>query len=199
MAIRPVHYISKVRLANIIMPENTVLHNSQYEIIDTDPHFYRVVDYFRPSDWVKVGLFTVSGPAFLAACNWGSSGGKKLHLSGRMLRIGGALGFVAGFLNSYAASSLRFAGGSENAREVQKDRFEIKKRLSEGKPAWGEDESKLPDWLRATAARNSTYSFLNLAVFPWFNFVNHEHHGVDISKYYENRPGEEKWGFNLTK
>lgn len=178
---------------------NVVLHNAPYEIIDQDPHFKRVVGYFRPSDYVKIGLFGISGPAFLATTSYFSSGGKRLHVSPRMGRVAAILGLSAGFLDRYAVSSLRFQGINENAREVSKDRYEIKSRLAKGLDPYEVDENSLSPWLRGVAARNSTYSQLNMAILPWFNLVRHEHHGVSLDKYYETRPGEESWGFDLKK
>lgn len=179
---------------------NTVLHNAQYEIIDQDPHFSRVVGYMRPTDYLKWGLFAASGPSFLAGISWFSSGGKKVHVNPRFFRYSLMLGAIAGFLDRYAVSSLRFQGVAENSREVKLDRFYVKSKLSEGKSPFTDDNTNLlPDWVRGAAARNSTYSSLNLAILPWFNLVKHEHHGVDLNKYYETREGEEKWGFNLTK
>lgn len=37
---------------------------TEYPVIDTDPHFNRVVRYFRPSDYVAWGGLTAFGPAF---------------------------------------------------------------------------------------------------------------------------------------
>lgn len=176
---------------------NVVLSQADYEIIDVDPHFSRVVKYFRGSDWLKVGLFTASGPAIVTAIEFFESGRKRFHVSPSAIRITAALGFTAGFLNQYAQSSLRFQGAIENSREVRKDRYEIKQRLAQGLSPYKENESSLSQWLRRTAAANSTHSFNYLGIFPWFNFVNHEHHGVSLKKYYETRPGEEEWGFNL--
>ncbi|PRT54341.1 NADH-ubiquinone oxidoreductase 20 subunit [Wickerhamiella sorbophila] len=176
---------------------NVVLHNAEYEIIDQDPHFSRVVKYFRGSDYLKIAAFAASGPLFLAALSGFSSGGKKFHVSPRMFRWSTGLGLTAGFLNQYGVSSLRFQGINENAREVALDRYEIKSRLARGEAPYG--ESRMPEWIQNTAARNSTYSFLNISVIPWFNLVNHNHHGVSLDRYYETRPGEEKWGFDLKK
>jgi len=182
------------------MSTNSVLHNSKYEVIDQDPHFSRVVSYFRPSDYLTLAGFTASGPAFLAGASWFSSGGKKIHISPRFFRYSLVLGAIAGFLDRYSVSSLRFQGELENFPEVEKDRYYVKSQLAQGKsPFTGTNENLLPAWIRGAAARNSTYASLNLALFPWFNLVQHEHHGVDLNKYYETRAGEEKWGFNLSK
>lgn len=176
---------------------NVVLSQTDYEVIDVDPHFSRVIGYFRASDYLKWGLFTASGPAMITAFEFLESGKKRFHVSPSALRITAFLGFTAGFFNQYATSSLRFQGAKENAREVRKDRYEIKQRLSQGLKPYKENESDLPEWIRRVAAGNSTHSFNYLHLFPWFNLVQHEFHGVSLKKYYETRPGEEEWGFNL--
>ena len=66
---------------------------------------------------------------------------------------------------------------------MQKDLQEMRQRVAEGKPLYG--ESSLTPYLQGVAARNSRYSQLKFAVFPMFNVVNHNEHGVDTSKYYE--------------
>lgn len=178
---------------------NAVLPQADYEIIDIDPHLSRVVSYFRPSDYLKIGLYTVSGPAFLVGCKWFETQGKNMHVSGRFMRLATFFGFTAGFLSQYGQSVLRFQGAIENSREVKKDRYEVKSRLANGLSAYQEDESDLPAWIRTVAARTSTYSNNTLAFIPWVNLVKHEHHGVSLDKYYETRPGEESWGFNLKR
>lgn len=105
------------------------------------------------------------------------------------------ISFTSGFIFSYNRSIQRFQGVIENKREVEKDRYEIKSRLAQGLKPYGETD--LSSWLQKIAARNSTYSSTFNHIFPWFNIVNHEYHGVDLKKYYEVREGEEKWGFDL--
>jgi hypothetical protein len=174
---------------------------SSYELIDADPHFSRVISYFRPSD---VGVWAASTVAFPVALQlWErlepSAGAFKApgKVPGGALRTATLLGFVGGFYLSYVRSSKRFLGWTENAREVSKDRYEIKKLLSEEKLPYGENESVLDDRMKDIASRNSQYSFTTMAILPWFNLANHPYHGVNIQKYYETRPGEESWGFEL--
>lgn len=176
---------------------NVVLQQTDYEIIDTDPHFSRVIGYFRFSDYIKVGLFTASGPVLMTAFEYLESGKKRFHVSPGALRGAAFLGLAAGFFNQYATSSLRFQGAIENSREVKRDRYEMKQRLANGQTAWRQEESDLPGWIQRAAAGNSLHSFNYLHAFPWFNLVHHQHHGVSLKKYYETRPGEEDWGFNL--
>lgn len=174
---------------------------SDYEIIDVDPHFNRVVSYFRPSDYAVWGLTAAAFPISLQVWErlepMNGSFKAPTKIPGGTLRAATLLGFIGGFYLSYVNSSKRFLGWSENAREVKKDRYEIKKLLSQEKLPYHENESKLDDRLKDIANRNSQYSFTMLSVLPWFNFAHHPYHGVNIEKYYETRPGEEEWGFKL--
>jgi hypothetical protein len=38
---------------------------TEYQVIDIDPHFNRVVKYFRPSDYAVWAGTTATGPAFM--------------------------------------------------------------------------------------------------------------------------------------
>jgi hypothetical protein len=44
--------------------------------------------------------------------------------------------------------------------------------------------------MQGVAARQSRYSALFMHVVPWFNFVNHNQHGVDTAKYYQQAERE---------
>ncbi|KAG0351273.1 hypothetical protein BGZ54_003339, partial [Gamsiella multidivaricata] len=44
---------------------------TEYPVIDSDPHFSRVVRYMRGSDYVAWGALTAGGPAVLLALDWG--------------------------------------------------------------------------------------------------------------------------------
>lgn len=172
-----------------------------YELIDVDPHFNRVVSYFRASD---LGVWAASTAAFpLSLVAWerldpvAGSFKKPTPVPGMALRAATLLGFTGGFFAAYVRSLKRFLGWSENAREVSKDRYEIKKLLSEEKLPYHENESTLDDRMKDIANRNSQYSFALMAILPWFNLAYHPYHGTDIRKYYETRPGEEDWGFSL--
>jgi len=174
---------------------------SDYELIDVDPHFNRVVGYFRGSD---IGIWAATTAAFpLALQVWEklepAEGAFKApgKVPGGALRTATLLGFVGGFYLAYVRSSKRFLGWSENDREVKKDRYEIKKLLSQEKLPYHENESVLDDRLKDIANRNSQFSFTAFAILPWFNLAHHPYHGVNIQKYYVDRPGEEEWGFKL--
>lgn len=174
---------------------------ADYELIDVDPHFSRVVKYFRGSD---VGLWAATTAGFpLALQIWErlepTAGAFKApsKVPGTTIRAATLLGFFGGFYLAYIRSSKRFLGWTENAREVKKDRYEIKKLLSQEKLPYHENESALDDRLKDISNRNSQYSFTLMSILPWFNLANHPYHGVNIQKYYEVRPGEEEWGFKL--
>jgi hypothetical protein len=92
------------------------------------------------------------------------------------LKLGGFLGFTAGFLLAYQRSSrarilqlyhtpylyilstVRFWGWAENKREEEKDLAELSQRARDGKALYG--ESPQPEWVQAAAARNSQWSQL---------------------------------------
>ncbi|CDO55284.1 NUXM subunit of mitochondrial NADH:ubiquinone oxidoreductase (complex I), putative [Geotrichum candidum] len=175
--------------------KNVTPSQGDYELIDVDPHFSRVVRYFRGSDYLRWALFTGSAPLFLYLSEHIQSEGKSRAVNNRAIRVATFVGFFSGFIFSYNRSSKRFQGVVENQREVEKDRYEIKSLLAQGKKPYGETD--LPPWIQRIAAKNSTYSSTFNHIFPWFNLVHHEYHGIDLRKYYEVREGEEKWGFNL--
>jgi hypothetical protein len=91
-------------------------------------------------------------------------------------------------LLTLSASTVRFYGYTENAREVQMDMREMTDRVKAGLPLYG--ESRLTPNMQGVAARQSRYSALFMGVVPWFNFVNHNQHGVDTAKYYRNAERE---------
>lgn len=83
---------------------------------------------------------------------------------------------------------MRFYGATENAREVQMDMREMVAKVKAGEPLYG--ESSLTPHMQGVAARQSRYSSLFMAIMPWFNFVNHNQHGVDTAKYYQQAERE---------
>lgn len=174
---------------------------SDYEVIDADPYFSRVVSYFRPSDYAVVGATAAGFPLGLMA--WerlepvAGPFTKPAKLPGTALRAATLMGLFGGFYLAYVRSSKRFLGWSENGREVKRDRYEIKLLLAQGKLPYHQNESLLDDRMKDIANRNSQYSFTMMSVIPWFNMAYHPYHGVDIKKYYETRPGEESWGLTL--
>ncbi|RYP62703.1 hypothetical protein DL769_007210 [Monosporascus sp. CRB-8-3] len=161
---------------------------TEYPLIDNDPHFKRVIGYARPSDYVHGAVAAAAGPGLLwtmekfAPSQVGRGGFAKA------MRLGGAIGLIGGFLYFYERSSLRFYGMTENAREVEMDMREMVAKVKAGEPLYG--ESRLTPHMQGVAARQSRYSALFTAVLPWFNFVNHNQHGVDTAKYYRQAERE---------
>ncbi|KAH7929083.1 NUXM, NADH-ubiquinone oxidoreductase subunit [Leucogyrophana mollusca] len=158
------------------MPNKVV--TTPYPLIDADPHFTRVVRYFRPSDYGTWAAGTAAFPAALYFWNMADPAKVRLRTS---LRLGGFLGFIGGFLMAYQQSSFRFWGWRENKREEDMDFAELSQRAREGKPLYG--ESTQPEWVQSAAYTNSAWSQLKFHAFPMFNFVNHPHHGTDPAKY----------------
>ena len=156
-----------------------------YPVIDTDPHFFRVVRYTRLSDWLYAAGLTAGFPALMTA--WERSeptiaaGKSQRHIMASVMRTSWTLGAVGGLLFAYNRSQKRFWGWSENAREESMDRAELSAIKAAGKPLYG--ESELSPYMQGVAARNSTFSGLFMGLFPWFNLVNHNSHGVDTTKY----------------
>ncbi|CAH0014852.1 unnamed protein product [Clonostachys rhizophaga] len=161
---------------------------TKYPLIDNDPHFKRVVGYARTSDYVAGGAAAAFAPVALAtlerfAPSHAGKGGFP-----KAMRLAGFIGLAGGFLYFYQRSALRFYGATENAREVELDMREMVDRVKKGETLYG--ESKLTPHMQGVAARQSRYSALFMGVVPWFNFVNHNQHGVDTAKYYQQAERE---------
>ncbi|KAH9451876.1 hypothetical protein Pst134EA_025817 [Puccinia striiformis f. sp. tritici] len=126
---------------------------------DTDLHFKRVIKYIRPSDLATWLGFTAAFPALLYA--WDLSDRipvRHVRTQPRFYALGTWLGFSGGFLMAYIRGC--------------------------SKPIWG--ESTLQPWIQTVAHHNSQFAHLKFSTIPWFNFVNHPYHGVDVSKYYQD-------------
>merc|ERR1711990_398952 len=158
-------------------------YGTPYPTIDTDPHFKRVISYFRPSDYATWAAGTAIFPAVLTAYELADpSGGHRLPKGMTpALRLATTLGFAGGFLLAYQRSSMRFWGWHENEAEQKRDMEELSALAKEGKPIYGSTD--MPEYMQGVAHRNSVWSQLKFATLPWFNLVNHKHHGVDPSKY----------------
>jgi hypothetical protein len=83
---------------------------------------------------------------------------------------------------------VRFYGFTENKREVEKDMKELVEKVKAGEPLYG--TSTTTPYIQGVASRNSRYTGVFLHVIPWFNFVNHNQHGVDTAKYYQQAERE---------
>ncbi|RKU42573.1 hypothetical protein DL546_002524 [Coniochaeta pulveracea] len=167
-------------------PSKTV--PTDYPLIDNDPHFKRVLAYARPSDYAHGIAAAAVGPGLLLAMERFAPSQVGKGGFAQAMRLGGFLGVAGGFLYFYQRSILRFYGMSENAREVQMDMREMVDKVKAGKPLYG--ESQLSPAMQGMAARQSRYSALFFGVLPWFNFVNHNQHGVDTAKYYQQAERE---------
>ncbi|KAI8970086.1 NADH-ubiquinone oxidoreductase complex I, 21 kDa subunit-domain-containing protein [Mycotypha africana] len=154
--------------------------DTPYPVIDTDPHFRRVVRYMRPTDYAAWAAGTAAAPALLYGMEKMDPAGPIRNLR-VPLKIATVIGAFGGFLLAYQNSSLRFWGWKENAVEVEKDKAEMSQLIAEGKRIYG--ESYMPEHIQDTAARVSRFSQLKFGIMPWFNFSNHSNHGVDLSKY----------------
>ncbi|KAL1864656.1 hypothetical protein VTK73DRAFT_5740 [Phialemonium thermophilum] len=168
------------------VPSKTV--QTDYPLIDNDPHFKRVIRYARPSDYVHGAVAAAAGPGILLAMEKFAPSHVGRGGFARAMRLTGFIGLCGGFIYFYQRSILRFYGMSENAREVEMDMREMVDKVKAGQPLYG--ESKLSPAMQGVAARQSRYSGLFMAVLPWFNFVNHSQHGVDTAKYYQQAERE---------
>ena len=83
---------------------------------------------------------------------------------------------------------VRFYGWTENQRERDLDMKEMVSKVKKGEPLYG--ASTLTPYMQGVASRNSRYSGVFMHVIPWFNFVNHNQHGVDTAKYYQQAERE---------
>lgn len=68
------------------------------------------------------------------------------------------------------------------------DMREMTDKVKQGKPLYG--HSTMTEYMQGAAHRQSRYTGVWTHVIPWFNFVNHNHHGVDTAKYFRNAERE---------
>jgi hypothetical protein len=83
---------------------------------------------------------------------------------------------------------VRFYGAEENAREVEMDMREMVDKAKRGETLYG--VSTMTEYMQGVSARNSRYSGLFLHTIPWVNLTNHNQHGVDTAKYYQQAEKE---------
>jgi len=168
------------------VPSKTL--DTPYPLIDNDPHIKRVLHYMRPSDYVAgtaIGLF---GPSMMLL--WERISPSHVGKGGfaPIMRLSGAIGVVAAFIYATERSTMRFYGFRENQREIDMDMREMVDKVKKGEPLYG--KSSLSPHLQGVASRNSRYSGVFLHILPWYNFVNHDQHGVDTAKYYQQAERE---------
>ncbi|OQO07793.1 NADH-ubiquinone oxidoreductase 20.9 kDa subunit [Cryoendolithus antarcticus] len=162
--------------------------NTDYPLIDSDPHFRRVISYARGSDYLAGSLLAASGPALMLW--WERISPSEVGKGGfaSVMRLSGFISLTAGFLYTYQRSIHRFYGFTENRREIERDMREMTDCVKRGEPLYG--KSSMAEYMQGVASRQSRYSGVFLHVMPWFNFVNHAQHGVDTAKYYRNAERE---------
>ncbi|KAF9930862.1 hypothetical protein FBU30_011151 [Linnemannia zychae] len=151
---------------------------TEHPVIDSDPHFTRVIRYMRGSDLVAWGGLTAATPAALLALERirPAAGPKGINFA---LGLATAMGFMGGFLYSYQKSSLRFWGWEENAREQAMNRKELDARAAARLPAYG--EPTMDEAAQGVAARNSKYAAIKFASIPYFNTTNHKYHLSELT------------------
>jgi hypothetical protein len=136
-----------------------------YPVIDTDPHFFRVIRYTRASDWLYAAGLTAGFPGAMMFWERREPSTPKGALPS-VMRMSWTLGAIGGFLLAYSRSSQRFWGWAENEREQEKDMQEMKGRVAAGLKPYG--ESELSPYMQGVAARNSTFSGLFVGLMPWY-------------------------------
>ncbi|CCG84059.1 protein of unknown function [Taphrina deformans PYCC 5710] len=151
-----------------------------FPVIDTDPHFFRVIKYTRLSDWVYAAGLSAAFPGIMTYWESKEPSTAKAAMPS-VMRLSWTIGAVGGFLFAYNRSASRLWGWTENAAEVERDAVDGAALARAGKKIYG--DSELSPYMQGVAARNSTFSGLMFGLAPWFNFVNHSHHGVDVAKY----------------
>jgi len=65
---------------------------------------------------------------------------------------------------------------------------EMVDKVKRGEPLYG--TSQLTEYMQGVSSRQSRYAATFIHVMPWFNFVNHNQHGVDTAKYYQQAERE---------
>ncbi|MCJ1254571.1 hypothetical protein MMC24_002386 [Lignoscripta atroalba] len=173
-------------LQRAYVPAKTL--NTEFPLIDSDPHFKRVLRYARPSDYAAAAAVTAFGPALMLL--WEQIAPSHVGRGGfaPIMRLTTAISATGGFLYLCERSTGRFYGFRENKREVDMDMREMVDNVKKGEPLYG--KTTLSPYIQGVASRNSRYSGVWLHVLPWFNFVNHEQHGVDTAKYYQQAERE---------
>ncbi|KAK8194840.1 NADH-ubiquinone oxidoreductase complex I, 21 kDa subunit-domain-containing protein [Phyllosticta capitalensis] len=162
--------------------------DTDYPLIDSDPHFTRVVRYARPSDYAVGAAHVAAGPALLLLMERVSPSYVGRRGFAPIMRATCFISLAAGFLKLYSRSTLRFHGVTENRREIDMDMREMVDKVKKGEPLYG--VSTMSEHLQGVASRNSRYSVTFLPFLPWGNFFNHNHHGVDTAKYYQQAERE---------
>ncbi|KIV90126.1 hypothetical protein PV10_07467 [Exophiala mesophila] len=162
--------------------------NTDYPLIDSDPHWRRAFAYSRREDWLEGAGLAAFAPAFLLLTERYAPSFSGKGAFPPVFRLGVGIGILGGIGLVYQKSCLRLYGWTENEREQQMDMREMVDKVKKGEPLYG--ASDLTPYHQGIAARNSRYSALLFHIVPWANFVNHNQHGVDTAKYYQQAERE---------
>ena len=135
-----------------------------------------------------MGSMPAAGPAFIYWLERISPSEVTKPGFASIMRLSVATSFTAGFILFYQRSQNRFYGFTENRRELEMDMREMTDKVKRGQPLYG--VSTMTEYMQGVASRQSRYSGVFLHVMPWFNFVNHDQHGVDTAKYYRQAERE---------
>ncbi|KAL9031300.1 MAG: hypothetical protein Q9196_000656 [Gyalolechia fulgens] len=163
--------------------------DTEFPLIDSDPHFKRVCRYARPSDYGVGAATAAAGPGGMWL--WERVSPSYVGKGGfaPIMRLTAVIGLTGGFLHFYSRSIsrssrnvndrplltqrlVRFYGFTENQREREMDMREMVDKVKKNEPLYG--KSSLSPHMQGVASRNSRYAGVWLHVIPWFNFVNHE-------------------------
>ncbi|KAI4127553.1 MAG: hypothetical protein LQ338_003158 [Usnochroma carphineum] len=155
--------------------------DTDFPLIDSDP-------YARSSDYAVGAATAAAGPAFMLL--WERLSPSYVGKGGfaPIMRLVGVIGITGGFLQFYNRSIFRFYGFTENQRERDMDMREMVDKVKRSEPLYG--KSSLTPYMQGVASRNSRYAGVWLHIIPWLNFVNHDQHGVDTAKYYQQAERE---------
>ncbi|RMZ90143.1 hypothetical protein DV736_g2619, partial [Chaetothyriales sp. CBS 134916] len=180
----------------IIIPPKRL--ETDYPVIDTDPyglpsssptvHIKRAFRYARREDWIVGTGVAAFGPLFMLTLERFTPSFSSKGTFPPILRLSSAMGVLAGLGIVYQRSCLRFYGFTENKREEEMDMREMVDKVKRGEPLYG--VSDLTPYMQGVAARNSRYASLMFQIVPWVNVANHNQHGVDTAKYYQQAERE---------
>merc|ERR1712000_218612 len=112
--------------------------NTDYPVIDTDPHWRRAFRYARAEDWTYGAGMAAVGPAFMLVTERYAPSFSGRGAFGPVFRLSCAVGLLAGAGLVYQRSCLRFYGWTENEREVKLDMREMVDKVKKGEPLYGD-------------------------------------------------------------
>lgn len=125
----------------------------EYPVIDVDPHFRRVVQNFRQSDYM---VWAAGTGIFPSALYFMESVDPTRPPRGGLrsaLKLSIFLGACGGFLMAYQRSSFRLWGWSENKIEAKRAEMQ-----GDDAPGLKTTGNQLDEYMQGVAHRNSAYS-----------------------------------------